>query len=102
MDLYPPKIYKKNYISFAGEQYAINTNVNCWDGQPKYYFRIRDPNNPQDCIGYCNDRLSCGGFSVFNYLCTFKNNNCGNVVADHGGTVLYLKKGMKVISENKC
>ena len=93
-------------MSFAGDQsYAVRAQVNCFEDRPRreiWYFRTRTPNNPQDCIDYCNNRPTCTGFTVGYSVCTFHIKNCENLLQSHGGTTLWLKRGIKIISENKC
>ena len=82
-------------MSFAGDQpYAVRAQVTCFEGRPRsevWSFRTRTPNNPQNCIDYCNNRHICTGFTVFNSVCVF--HICGNLLQRHGVTALWLKRG---------
>ena len=49
--------------------------------------------NNNNCMEWCNNNASCGGFAAKRNICYFKNNACDDNLQDGDRTVLFLKQG---------
>ena len=47
----------------------------------------------ENCMVWCNNHDSCGGFTLWSNRCFFKNMSCGNDIINASNTILYMKKG---------
>ena len=56
-----------------------------------------DHNN---CMDWCNYNSSCGGFSVMDKTCFFKNSSCGNNITYAANVNVYIKQGIQFMNLN--
>ena len=73
--------YKKLPKSDCLVSMALHSMVS--DGTP-------DHNN---CMEWCNNNSSCGGFALYKSTCYFKGDSCKNDIGETSISDLYLKQG---------
>ena len=77
-------------------QYRTQANVDCMMGGNIFTLRS-DNTKHENCFNWCNERESCGAFTLFHDTCNFKNLTCANKLVTAENTELYMKQGNQVI-----
>ena len=58
-----------------------------------YSLKSNQNTNYENCRKWCSENSNCGGFTVWQNTCYFKNKNCKDGIRDHRETNLFLLLG---------